>query len=201
MSPEACEWPASYFEGEELWFNDWPTGEQVLLRAMALDPSKGKDARAGDYSAFVLAVIDRNLVVWLDADLERRPVDRIVRDGLNLCTSFRPDGFLLEVNQWQELLAGEFLRQNVHDLPIPLFGIENMGNKEVRIRGLTTWLAQRRLRFRRSPGCRLLVQQLRDFPTGDFDDGPDALEMAVRMLEFLYSGPGNGTGQPWALVA
>jgi hypothetical protein len=30
-------------------------------------------------------------------------------------------------------------------------------------------------------GGRLLVEQLRDFPCGDHDDGPDALEMAVRL--------------------
>ena len=27
------------------------------------------------------------------------------------------------------------------------------------------------------PGCRLLVDQLMDFPLADHDDGPDALEM------------------------
>jgi len=28
-----------------------------------------------------------------------------------------------------------------------------------------------------------LVEQLRSFPVGSHDDGPDALEMAVRMIE------------------
>jgi hypothetical protein len=40
----------------------------------------------------------------------------------------------------------------------------------------------RELRFKAdSPGCRLLVDQLMDFPLADHDDGPDALEMCVRL--------------------
>jgi len=34
-------------------------------------------------------------------------------------------------------------------------------------------------------GTRLLVSQLRDFPHADHDDGPDALEMAIRLLDRL----------------
>jgi phage terminase large subunit-like protein len=64
-----------------------------------------------------------------------------------------------------------------------LYTINNTINKQVRIRALTPWLAQGRLRFKGdSPGARLLVEQLRDFPLGDHDDGPDALEMAIRLL-------------------
>ena len=65
--------------------------------------------------------------------------------------------------------------------------ITNTLAKEVRIRRLGPFLSQRRLRFRSgSPGTRLLVEQMREFPTGDHDDGPDALEMAVRLAaDFL----------------
>jgi hypothetical protein len=46
------------------------------------------------------------------------------------------------------------------------------------------------LRFKRdSAGARLLVRQLRDFPNGDHDDGPDALEMAVRLSRALWRQP------------
>jgi hypothetical protein len=50
-------------------------------------------------------------------------------------------------------------------------------------------LAQRQLRFKaRSRGTLLLVQQLKDFPVGDFDDGPDALEGAIRLAVELWNG-------------
>jgi hypothetical protein len=34
-----------------------------------------------------------------------------------------------------------------------------------------------------------LVNQLREFPVSDHDDGPDALEMAIRLLEHLLARP------------
>jgi hypothetical protein len=41
------------------------------------------------------------------------------------------------------------------------------------------------------------VDQLRDFPLGAHDDGPDALEMAIRLADTLMSGkaePTDGLG-------
>jgi len=54
--------------------------------------------------------------------------------------------------------------------------------KIVRIRRLSQYVINRELRFKAdSPGCRLLVDQLMDFPPADHDDGPDALEMCTRL--------------------
>jgi hypothetical protein len=36
-----------------------------------------------------------------------------------------------------------------------------------------------------SHGARLLVDQLRDFPLADHDDGPDSLEMSLRVMRHL----------------
>ena len=44
---------------------------------------------------------------------------------------------------------------------------------------------ERGLRFRNTRGTRLMVDQLRDFPNAGDDDGPDALDLAVRRLELL----------------
>ena len=75
---------------------------------------------------------------------------------------------------------------------MPIYGVNNTTNKLVRIRRLGPALAQKRLRFKaRSPGTMLLVQQLRDFPAGDHDDGPDALEMARRLAVELWNGRGG----------
>jgi predicted phage terminase large subunit-like protein len=60
----------------------------------------------------------------------------------------------------------------------------------VRIRRLTPLLARGQLRFKEdSPGARLLVRQLRDFPNADHDDGPDSLEMAVWLARELSRPP------------
>ena len=60
--------------------------------------------------------------------------------------------------------------------------------KVVRIRRLTPLLSQCRLRFKAgSKGAKLLVEQLRDFPCGEFDDAPDALEVAFRLAYELLA--------------
>jgi hypothetical protein len=53
----------------------------------------------------------------------------------------------------------------------------------VRICRLGPHLAAGRFKFRRgSPGCKLLLEQLKEFPLGAYDDGPDSLESCVRIL-------------------
>lgn len=54
---------------------------------------------------------------------------------------------------------------------------------------ITAALAQLRVRFNTSSrGAREVVSQHRVFPIGDHDDGPDALEMAFRLLGELRCG-------------
>lgn len=189
VDPESCEWPTEYF-GDELWFEGWPSG--LKLRVMALDPSKGADSRHGDYSAYVLLGITPDGTLLVEGDLARRPTPRMVADGVALYRRFNPLLFGVEINQWQELLAeefaAEFQRQGL--LAARPCGIRNYTNKRVRIRRLGPYLSQRKIKFLRdSAATRLLVDQLRDFPNGAHDDGPDALEMALRLAEEAWHGP------------
>ncbi|MBX7164821.1 MAG: hypothetical protein K1X74_00610 [Pirellulales bacterium] len=182
--PAQCEWPEEYF-GRGLWFNDWPAAG---LRVMAIDPSKGTDARHGDYSAIVRLAVDPAGVCHVDADLARRPTSQLVADGVAAFLEFQPQAMAIEANQYQELLAGEFTAEFRRQgrTTVGLWLLANQVNKRVRIRRLGPLLAERRLRFRAaSAGARLLVDQLRDFPCGDHDDGPDALEMALRLAAQL----------------
>lgn len=187
VNPDLCEWPEEYF-GDDIWFEQWP--QQSVARVIALDPSKGNDARHGDYSAYVMLAVDASGVLYIEADLARRPTPQIVADGVELCRRFTPQVFGMEVNQFQQLLADDFAaelaRQGV--LSLPVVPIENHVAKQVRIRRVGPYLSSRRIRFlARSHSTRLLVDQLRDFPLGAHDDGPDALEMAIRMAGDLLS--------------
>ena len=158
---------------------------------MALDPSKGKDARFGDYSAFAMLVVGGDGTLYVDANLDIRNISVIVETALELQRTFVADGFAVETNQFQELLATELNRvANERGMHLPIFTMNNQVPKIVRIRRLTQYLSQGRVRFKAgSAGARLLVEQLRDFPNGDHDDGPDAFEMAVRMAVHLLSAP------------
>lgn len=189
LNPAECEWPESYFDAT-LQFDLWP--RDLVVKTLALDPSKGRDARRGDYSAYVLLGIDRQGLIYLEADLARRPTPQMVADGVRLWLSFRPDAFGIEEQQYHDLLAAEFAAALAAAgmpalQPCPL---ANRVPKAVRIRRLGPYLAARRVRFKsRSAGTTLLLNQLRDFPLGDHDDGPDAAEMALRLAIELLSLP------------
>ncbi len=194
INPELCEWPETYFD-ELVWFDDWP--RDLRVKVLALDPSKGTDSRRGDYSALVALAVDRHGMLLVEADLKRRPTPQIVADAVELYRTFRPDVFGVESNQFQDLLAGELeaaFRQAGILAARPVL-MDNRVNKQVRIRRLGPYLASSRMRFKtNSPGTRLLVEQLGTFPIGDHDDGPDALEMAIRLAAELLGRRSDGLG-------
>lgn len=80
--------------------------------------------------------------------------------------------------------VGRFIR------PIRL-ARSNIPPKIPRIKLLTPLLAAGRIKFVRTPGTSLLVEQLRAFPLHNHDDGPDALEMGIRLCEELLQGDGD----------
>lgn len=180
------EFPAAWFE--DAWFDRWPAAEGTVLKTMALDPSKGRSDKHGDYSACVRLAIDRHDVLHVAADMARRPVTQMIADCVALYREFQPHAFAVEGNAWQDLLAPdfaeEFRRQGV--LAPDVWVMNNQVNKLVRIRRLAGYLSAGRVRFLSGcDGTRLLVDQLLDFPVGPHDDGPDAFEMAVRLAEQL----------------
>ena len=195
LNPDLCEWPETYFT-EDIWFDDWPA--KTAAKVLALDPSKGGDAHRGDYSAFISLAVDRKGVLYVQADMARRPTPQMVADGVEIYRQFKPHVFGVEANQFQELLAPEFesafCKQGL--LGVHPWLIHNDANKRVRIRRLGPLLAARRIRLKANcPSTKLLLHQLQEFPIADHDDGPDALEMALRLAtELLASTPNDGLG-------
>lgn len=177
---EGVEWPDDYFDG--VWFDDWPAQGQAELRMIALDPSKGKDSQHGDYCAITVGYLVDGLL-YVDAVIERIPLRQIAERFAELAKHHNCQVGIVEANAFQELL-GEPIKTAVeadgHQMRLVL--ANNTTNKVVRIRGLSEPLANKRLRVRRSKGGDLLVRQLREFPRGQHDDGPDSLEMLWRLM-------------------
>jgi predicted phage terminase large subunit-like protein len=178
------DWPPELF-GPEIWCprEQWP--REFRLSVVCLDASKGQSDRPGDYSAIVFMGIAENRMLYVDAIIDRIPLNQVVRRTLAFCDQYRPDLVGIEAEQFQELLVHEFNRQCREGFAKrwSVFTMRSQGiNKVARIRRLTQYIAGREFRFRaESPDCRRLVDQLMDFPLAEHDDGPDALEMCTRL--------------------
>ena len=201
ISMEGAEWPAEYF-ADHIYFDDWPACPWAK-KVLSLDPSKGKADKSGDFNAFVFLAVDREGLLWVDCDMSQtRPIEpaaaggaSVITDGLEYCRTFAPNGYVIETNGFQEMVARAQQRVATDkNLTLPLYAINNTIPKVSRIRTLGTYFAQRRIRVRNTKGGRLLVQQLREFPVGAHDDGPDALKTAEVLADYLINGAKEGAG-------
>lgn len=199
---EGAEWPAEWFP-ESHWIDEadgkpfWPPPQDITLRVMGVDSSKGRDGKTGDYSAIVSMVRSRQGLLYVEADLERRPMTNIIADAISIGQRFQRetggeplDGVAWEADSFQELLADECMKQTkAAGFQMPIFKVfTGSVAKDVRIRRLTPYLSGGNFRWRNTPGTQRAVQQMRQFPMAEHDDGPDALEMAVRMGVKLWLG-------------
>jgi predicted phage terminase large subunit-like protein len=196
-----AEFPSDWFPDSH-WVPAFP--DELTLRVMYLDPSLGSEAtpiaskggvkRLGDYSAYVMLARDKQGMLYASADLARRPTTQIVSDGIQLARDFQPlDAFGVESNTFQRLLADDLIRQSrERGIALPIYNVTNNTKKEDRIRRITPYLSRGLIRWVERPGTRLMVQQLREFPMGEFDDGPDALEGVLRIANEVMNGRQRG---------
>lgn len=193
VDTQGVEFSGYYFQSPKFWFDELPAERDVEFRAIGLDPSKGRSDKS-DYSAIVMCTLNKEGHVFVDADIERRDVMTIAEATVNIAAHFRPHGLVVESNQFQELLL-PLMKPLAEQRGVDysrFFPIHNGSSKISRIRAFVTpYLCRGQLHFRRgSHGARLLVEQLKQFPTGRHDDGPDALEMALRLLAHMINGGG-----------
>lgn len=186
INPDDREWPPEYFD-LHIWCDELPNVTAYDVRLAYLDPSKGKESRFGDFGASVfIGSIGRML--YIDAELVKKPANLLVEGFVDFCDRHHVDVAALESNGFQELLAPMFYDVQGRGFTTPLHLIHNARNKEVRIREITSYLAQKRMKFVKNKMTMLLVQQLQDFPLADHDDGPDALAGCLRLGYELQAG-------------
>ena len=189
-----CEWPEAYF-AEHIWFDEWPA--DITVRTIALDPSKGRDAGRGDYSAYVHAR-HRSQRRHLRRGRHGPPAD--AANGGRWRGDLRPLS-AERVRRRGESVSGTALRRvrqrvrPARNQPHDARGDSQHDEQAGANSPAWTVLVATRLRFlANSPSTRMLVDQLRDFPNGAHDDGPDALEMALRLAEDVWHGRSNDDG-------
>lgn len=150
---------------------------------MACDPSLGGQHGRGDYGAVILLARDDRSngdegIYVLHAMIERRKPNELIEYMVELARQYPIDETVIESNQFQAVMADD-LQKRLQGIGAysSIEKLNNRSNKRARILGLEPIINSGRLRFC-SQDTRLLAQ-LREFPLGKYDDGPDALEMAV----------------------
>jgi len=184
-----------YF-GEWLFANQFP--EEMIWKTMTCDPSLGETDDENDYSAIVKLGVCTQKLFWIEIDMKRRRVNELINDMIERYIEFRPELFGVEGNGFQKLLF-PLLKRRLKELnfarrkerkpilDIPFVEITNSDSKKARIRSLEPKLSTRRIRIVQNPDSFLLTSQLKRFPKGH-DDGPDAVEMAIRLAVLLSHG-------------
>jgi predicted phage terminase large subunit-like protein len=186
-------WPHDYFEGEDLWFDEWPADSQVQFTVVALDPSLGKTTKS-DYQAWTVAKLHLDGTIYVDAVLTRVPPEEMAAVTLELSKEHKPGSVVVEGEGFQEVLEPYFqllYKEQGTSLPITLVRHGGISKVNRILRTLSSALKRRLFRFRaNSAGAALLFEQLETFQ-GVYDDGPDSLEMATRELRALWHGGAN----------
>lgn len=187
LAAGGVEWPAEFFK-DSIYFDEWPA-QGILIKVLSLDPSKGQSDKAGDFSALVSLLWTVDGTVWIDADLDRLPAAQLANWVFCRYIEFNPDAAAIETNQFQIFVANDLRKLALaNKVAVNITPIQNTINKQIRIRTLGPLLKSGKLRIRNTKGGRLLLEQLRQFPKGSYDDGPDALEMAVRTAKNILLG-------------
>lgn len=167
------------------YFDDLDLRGLQLLHYGACDPSLGKTDRS-DYSAIIDGLVEATGgTIYVDeADIERRVPQAIVEASLEHGRRHQYVAFGFEAVGFQSVLKDNLeKRSDEVGLYLPVVEVEHEGvPKDLRIRRLSPLIERGALRFRRTQ--KRLLDQLRNYrPNGrQHDDGPDGLEMLVRMI-------------------
>ena len=189
---------------QEEWFDYWDDdGKQQpdfsdprFLFIGANDPSLGKNKKSDTSSIIALAkdTITGYLYVTI-ADVAQRKPDQIIEDALEAGRRLKRDfkrpfyKFGVETVQFQYYFA-EIMRQRSAAVGeyLPIEEISSTQNKDARIQSLQPFVKNGYIKF--SKKHKTLLEQLKTYPMGKNDDGPDGLQMAVKLALGVQAGRG-----------
>jgi len=168
----------------------WVQTIPKLITFGALDPSLGKRAGRGDPSAILVGGFNTSTGVLdvLEASIRRRLPDVICEDMIAMQRSHKCTLWFAESVQFQEFLRTEVMKRAAKaGVPLAAMPVQPLTDKRLRIERLQPPMAAGLIRLHVSQTT--LIEQLTQWPDGEHDDGPDALEM-------LWSGALTYAGTP-----
>lgn len=176
----------------EEWFDFYEDGEidftlPEFILVGANDPSLGKNKKSDTSSIIAIAKSTKTGYMYVvEASIERRKPDAIIDDSIEMSKRFKRDfnkGFYkfgVEVVQFQHFFKDVMAQKSINAGEyLPIEEINSVQNKHLRIESLQPIVKNKYLKFNRKH--KTLLQQMKEYPMGKNDDGPDGLEMAVRL--------------------
>ena len=149
------------------------------------DPSVGAGEKHCYKATICGGITDEGVIYIFRARIRKESVSRMVDGMYMVYIAYNPSYMFFEDNGGQallsEVLAAKAEREGFH---IPHKAVTNSINKETRIEGtLSAPIENGVIRFLKTdPDQKELIDQLLQFPDGEYVDGPDALEGLVRKL-------------------
>ena len=175
----------SFNINELRFWDDTFSDEIALMKSIpypvfyaACDPSMGKQKGHGDFSALIIGIKDpaKNILFVIDVDMERRQPEDLLTTILGYAKSRNIQTLGIESNNFQQVLVDELKkRASESGISLNVVSVEHNTNKIARIQALQPFLKTGKIQLSRKH--RALIDQLKYFPKGQHDDGPDALEM------------------------
>lgn len=188
IDPESCafqeEW-FDYYDDDGKTIPDFSDTRFIFVGAN--DPSLGKNKKSDTSSIFALAKDTRTGFMYVViADIEKRKPDKIIEDAIENSRRLKREykrpyyQFGVEAVQFQYYFA-EIMRQKSAEVGeyLPIVEINSVQNKDARIQSLQPFVKNGYLKF--SKKHKALLKQMLEYPMGKNDDGPDGLEMVVKL--------------------
>jgi predicted phage terminase large subunit-like protein len=188
------EWDTALFEDDVFFLpkGEWPstvqlqdgTKEEFIAGVISVDPSKGKDAKKGDYSAVTYLGRTNTKRVLGDAWGGRVSAEVLIDNIIEMAKTYRPQWIVGESNSFQNLILEALVKRLAREglSHIRVIPVEHKEKKEMRIRRLGPIITKKGWKWKLNQHTRLLQQQLRMFPNSQHDDFCDSAELGLRYL-------------------
>lgn len=192
IDPDSCTFNEEWFDFYDEASIDFKDPRFVIVGSN--DPSLGKNKKSDTSFVGSLAKDTKTGFMYvIEASIEKRVPDVIIQDVIELAKRTKLlynkplFKFGVETVQFQyyfkDVMVKKSLESGEH---IPIEEVKSIQSKNIRIESLQPFVKNKYLKF--NPKHKTLLQQMREYPMGKNDDGPDGLEMMVRIALTINSG-------------
>jgi predicted phage terminase large subunit-like protein len=137
-----------------------------------------------DYTALIKWAVVDGMAVIIDVQRFRRPTDEVQKAILLQMHADRPAGIYVESAPHSDAMIA--IMNRMEGIPVRITAVKSGGlSKEARLEKVLHHVNLGKVgMLRGAPGLPLLLQELREFPTGRHDDLVDSFSMALDRMPF-----------------